>query len=466
MIAELPLLESPDTVLGVLNAIPCGVVVVDRERHIRAANDAFRRAVGMPDGDWGGSCQGAVLGCVNATGDHAHHDAELSPECQACDLRRLAMSALDGKDQVHGATTLEIVVGGSLTQVRLEMTALPLNLAGQEFAVLIVENMTELEGLRLHPLEGAEFGIVGQDPAIRDLMDLVRQVAPMDVPVLIQGESGTGKELVAHAIHRLSARSHELMVPVNCGALPDGLLESELFGHVRGAFTGAVRDKKGRFELADRGTIFLDEIGELGPGMQVKFLRVLQNGAFERVGSEHTVTVDARLVCATNRDLASDVETGRFRSDLYFRLCVVPITVPPLRERASDIPALAEHFLKRTEASTAMRDLESMLAPETVDLLCRYKWPGNVRELENAIRFATIRAHGGVIQPEHLPATLRGKTDRRVLAPAVGQHVDLTVEKVRQALITTDGNRSRAAKVLGVSRATLYRFFDAHRGEL
>jgi len=465
MIAELPLLESPDTVLSVLNAVPCGVVVIDRDRHIRLANDAFKRAIGVSNGGWSGSCQGAVLGCVNAVGDHVHDD-ELSPECQMCDLRRLAFSALDENRRVHGATTLDVVIEGSITQLRLEMTALPLNLAGEDFAVLIVENMTELEVLKPTAPIGTDLGIVGQHPAIRELADLVRQVAPMDVPVLIQGESGTGKELVAHALHRLSARSHELMVPVNCGALPDGLLESELFGHVKGAFTGAVRDKKGRFELADRGTIFLDEIGELGPGMQVKFLRVLQNGAFERVGGESTMKVDARLVCATNRDLAADVASGRFRSDLYFRLCVVPITVPPLRERASDIPALAEHFLKRRNLTGAHRDTESMLAPETLDALCRYRWPGNVRELENAIRFAIIRSRGGVILPDHLPVTVRGSAGLRVLAPSTHLRTDLTVERVRLALVTTDGNRSRAAKALGVSRATLYRFFDAHPDEL
>ncbi len=465
MIAELPLLESPDTVLAVLNAIPCGVVVIDRDRHIRAANDAFKRALGVSNGDWGGSCQGAMLGCVNATGDHAHHAGALSPECRTCDLRRLAFSALDDNRRVHGSSTLEVVADGRITQLRLEMTALPLNLAGEDFAVLIVENMTELDVLHPRELAGAEFGIVGQDPAMKELINLVRQVAPMDVPVLIQGESGTGKELVANALHRLSPRSHELMVPVNCGALPDGLLESELFGHVKGAFTGAVRDKKGRFELADRGTIFLDEIGELSSGMQVKFLRVLQNGTFERVGGESTVKVDARLVCATNRDLAGDVAAGKFRSDLYFRLCVVPITVPPLRDRASDIPALAEHFLKRVDLTGARHDVESMLAPETLDVLCRYSWPGNVRELENAIRFAVIRARGGVIQPDHLPATLRGSRDRRPPAPSTRNRTGLTTDGVKQALVTTDGNRSKAARVLGVSRATLYRFLGAHENE-
>jgi transcriptional regulator with GAF, ATPase, and Fis domain len=283
----------------------------------------------------------------------------------------------------------------------------------------------------------------------------------MDVPVLIQGESGTGKELVAHALHRLSDRSDRMIVPVNCGALPDGLLESELFGHMRGAFTGAVRDKKGRFELADGGTLFLDEIGEIGPAMQVKFLRVLQDGGFERVGGERTINVDVRLVCATNRDLAAEVQAGRFRADLYFRLFVVPITVPPLRDRPTDIVPLAEHFMRRARGDGGPARGDARLSREAVDALRRYRWPGNVRELENAVRYALIRSRDGVIRLADLPPVVCGDTDT---AGSGARHPrsGLTVARVRDALVEADGNRSRAARLLGVSRATLYRFLDAH----
>jgi len=255
----------------------------------------------------------------------------------------------------------------------------------------------------------------------------------------------------------VSDRHEGLMVPVNCGALPEELLESELFGHVRGAFTGAHRDRQGRFELADGGTIFLDEIGELSPAMQLKLLRVLQDGSFEPIGSERTTAVDARVVCATNRDLQAEVAEGTFRSDLYYRLCVVPITVPPLRERASDIPPLAEHFLARFAREHP--DLNATLAEEVVETLQAHRWPGNVRELENAMRYAAIHARGGVIECRHLPPSLERPCDgSRVGRPPI----TLDPQSVRHALRECDGNRSDAAERLGVSRTTLWRYLKAH----
>ena len=288
-----------------------------------------------------------------------------------------------------------------------------------------------------------------------ELFETIRQVGPLDVPVLIQGESGTGKELVANALHERSRRTDGLLVPVNCGALPDGLLESELFGHVKGAFTGAVRDKRGRFQLADRGTIFLDEIGELSPQMQVKFLRVLQNGTFERVGDENTVEVNARVICATNRDLESEVEAGRFRADLFYRLCVVPITVPPLRVRKDDIANLAEYFLKK--ASREADRLHPGIAEEAIETLKMHHWPGNVRELENAIRYAAIKSQGLPILSKHLPPQVSACAPAK---PSPTRNRKLDEEIVKDALEVTKGNKSEAARHLGVSRATLYRFLN------
>jgi len=306
-------------------------------------------------------------------------------------------------------------------------------------------------------------------------------VAASDYPVLVTGESGSGKELVARAIHEESRRKGGPFVPLNCGALPDHILESELFGHVRGAFTGAVNSRKGRFELADGGTLLLDEVGELSAVFQVKLLRVLQEKRFERVGGEKPITVDVRVIAATHRDLRDMVQRGAFREDLFYRLCVVPIVLPPLRKRREDIPALVEQILVdiERESGTAVPPL----ADETMDLMLLYSWPGNVRELINALRFASVRSGGEPIALKHLPAEVQeaGWNDPPEAAgagvaaeprqpdapagsaPSPSRRVEkLTVEAVQQALAETGGNKVRAAKLLGVGRATLYRFLGRH----
>ena len=301
-------------------------------------------------------------------------------------------------------------------------------------------------------------GLIGRDAKMLDIFDLIRQVADSNVPVLIQGESGTGKELVAAAIHNRSARANRLFVPVNCGALPESLLESELFGHVKGAFTGAIRDKKGRFELADGGTIFLDEIGDISPAMQVRLLRVLQEGRFERVGGERTIQADVRVVSATNKDIARELTDGRFREDLYYRLSVLPIFLPPLRERRNDIPLLVDHVLRQALKDAGREPVT--IAPETLDVMMSYDWPGNVRELQNWIQFALVKCRADVIRPEHLPTFRMGV--QTPVAPRRRRKLD--VHSVRSALDHTDGNKLEAAKLLGVSRATLYRFLDETEG--
>jgi PAS domain S-box-containing protein len=244
-------------------------------------------------------------------------------------------------------------------------------------------------------------GIVGRDPLMRDVFKTIRELSGIKMPVLISGESGTGKELVARALHTQGPRAMKTFVPVNCGALPENLLESELFGHVRGAFTGAIRDKKGRFELADGGTLFLDEIADMPKSLQVKLLRVLQEGHFERVGAEKTISADVRIISATNRDLERAVEKGDFREDLYYRVRVVPIVLPPLRERRGDIPLLVEHFLEQA-AREGQRS--KGVAKDVVAAMAEYPWPGNVRELQSALHFALVKSQGQQIQRVHLPA--------------------------------------------------------------
>jgi len=299
-------------------------------------------------------------------------------------------------------------------------------------------------------------GIIGRTKEMQELFDTILELADVNIPVLIQGESGTGKELVAAAIHNKGLRAKKPFVPLNCSALPEGLLESELFGHVKGSFTGAVRDKKGRFELADGGTLFLDEVADLPKVVQAKLLRVLQEGSFQRVGDEKTITVDVRLISAANRDLKQEVKKGHFRDDLFYRISVVPIYMPPLRDRKNDIPLLLEHSLKQAVEEGQFNE---GISKEALGVLIDYPWPGNVRELQSAICFALIKSKGKEILPDHLPVELNQyKCERNYRGPSC----KLREENVRTVLIQTGGNKSRAAKLLGIGRATLYRFLSEH----
>jgi two-component system response regulator AtoC len=302
--------------------------------------------------------------------------------------------------------------------------------------------------------------IEGKSQRMLDVYKLVARVAPSTATVLVTGESGTGKELVARAIHHRSPRADKPFVPVNCTALSESLLESELFGHARGAFTGAVTAKRGLFETANGGTLFLDEIGDMGPKMQSQILRVLQDGEMRPVGGTEAMRVDVRLVCATNRDLEAEVKAGRFREDLYFRINVVTVRMPPLRDRAGDIPILVRHFINKI-ARREGRALASV-SPEALEVLCHYGWPGNVRELENAIERAVAVAKGNVVLPSDLPAEVYGGASVSLAniiddRPTLGE-----LEKRYIALVLTEcgGNKKRAAEKLGIDRRTLYRAIE------
>ena len=297
--------------------------------------------------------------------------------------------------------------------------------------------------------------IVGTSKEMRDVYEQIAQVAPSGATVLIRGESGTGKELVAHAIHYNSPRSSKPFVKVNCAALPESLIESELFGHEKGAFTGAVARKRGRFELAEGGTLFLDEIGDLSPAMQVKLLRALQEREFERVGGTETIKVNVRLITATNVDLEQAVSDGRFRSDLYYRLNVFSIYLPPLRERKTDILLLADHFLEKYGRQNGKR-IKRISTP-AIDMLMTYHWPGNVRELENVVERATLVCEGNVIHGYHLPPTLQtaegsGTVTKMSLDQAVNA---FEKDMIQDALKTTRGNRARAARLLDTTERIL-----------
>jgi Nif-specific regulatory protein len=322
----------------------------------------------------------------------------------------------------------------------------------QEKAQLVDENAS----LKRELQKKYDFrNIVGTSKEIRDVYEQIAQVAQSGTTVLVRGESGTGKELVAHAIHYNSNRSARPFVKVNCAALPESLIEAELFGHEKGAFTGAISRKKGRFELAEGGTLFLDEIGDLSPAMQVKLLRVLQEREFERVGGTETIKVNVRLIAATNVDLEQAVQDGRFRSDLYYRLNVFSIYLPPLRERKPDILLLADHFLEKYARQNA-RQIKRVSTP-AIDMLMSYHWPGNVRELENVIERACLVCEGNVIHGYHLPPTLQTAEGSNTLnALSLEQSVArFEKEMILDALKTSRGNRARAARILDTTERIL-----------
>ncbi|MDG5469532.1 sigma-54 dependent transcriptional regulator [Deltaproteobacteria bacterium IMCC39524] len=296
--------------------------------------------------------------------------------------------------------------------------------------------------------------MVGSSDAMQKVFDVVRRVAPTEAGVLITGESGTGKELIAKAIHQGGGRSKEPFVAINCAAIPANLLESELFGHVRGAFTDAVRDRVGKFEQADGGTLFLDEVGEMPLELQPKLLRVLQEMEVEPIGGK-VRSVDVRIIAATNQDVELAIEEGRFREDLYYRLAIIPIELPPLRERLDDIPLLIEYFLKRFSDGAPIS-----VSPAAFECLKAYTWPGNVRELQNAIERLVVLSHGDVVEPEHLPTKFRAaptaKRSRVVELPPEGYSLEtLEREVVVQALERNDWNQTRAADFLQIPRHTL-----------
>lgn len=302
--------------------------------------------------------------------------------------------------------------------------------------------------------------LVGRTDAMRRVIELIRKVAPTDSTVLLLGESGTGKEVVAHTLHRLSRRQDKVFVAVNCAALPDTLLESELFGHARGAFTGAEQDKKGLFEAADGGTIFLDEIGDMAAITQAKVLRVLQSGEIRRVGSTVPRRVDVRVIAATNRDLTEAVKRLEFREDLYYRLNVIQIRIPPLRERMDALPALVAHFVARCNTMYG-REVRGV-SDEAAAYLRQYPYPGNVRELESIIAHAVIMTEGDWIRPQDLPDQMRRDIAARPALiyredTSIASLAEMEAQQIRRALKVLKGNQSRAAKQLGVSRSTLWR---------
>jgi two-component system response regulator HydG len=336
-----------------------------------------------------------------------------------------------------------------------------------EKASLVAENRA-LRAQLAELSQPTQGGLLGNAPAFRAVLDTLAQAAPTAATVLLQGESGTGKELAARLVHDLSPRASGPFVPIHCAAIPETLLESELFGHERGAFTGAVARKEGRFERAHGGTLFLDEVGEMSPGAQVKLLRFLQDGVLERVGGNEPIRVDVRIVAATNKDLAAEVKAGRFREDLFYRLDVVSVRLPPLRERREDVPLLASAFLRRLAESTGKA--VSGMTPAALAALERYGWPGNVRELLHAVERAVVLTRGEVVDLPDLPEPIRLAAPAPPAPPQAGGPAIVVplgtpldeIERlvIRRTLEHTKGDKNLAAQILGIAARTIYRKLD------
>ncbi|MBI4877934.1 MAG: sigma 54-dependent Fis family transcriptional regulator [Acidobacteria bacterium] len=364
----------------------------------------------------------------------------------------LAVNGLSADERalVHGD---EIRIGGTLFLYLAYEAETP-----ADFRLQREIERLELENRRLQAAAHVDHDMVGDSPAIRAVCQFIAQVAPTDSTVLICGESGTGKELVARAIHRNSRRAGKPFVAINCAAITETLLESEMFGHEKGSFTGAVAQKRGKLEAADGGTVFLDEIGEMVPALQAKLLRVLQEHEFERVGGTCTVCSDLRIIAATNRDLADEARRSAFRQDLYYRLNVVRVTMPPLRDRRADIPLLAQYFVRKF-ARRSSRPVAG-LSPEARDRLMGYDWPGNVRELENSIERAIVLGSTEFILPEDLPETLFEEADSRPGAPLAPFHEAVNEAKKQAILRAFDqagGSYTECARRLGLHPNYLHR---------
>jgi two-component system response regulator HydG len=366
---------------------------------------------------------------------------------------RQAILPIDYGDQILGALVVACSGACGCDLKELELAGMILNQSAGVInrAILHEESVYELQ----RKLEGSwDFlGIVGKDPKMQVVYKLIEDIARTDATVLIQGESGTGKELVARAIHQASDRADKPFVVINCSAYPDTLLESELFGHEKGAFTGAIRQKAGRFEQADGGTVFLDEVGEIPLPAQIKLLRVLQTQSFERLGGERTLKVEVRILAATNKELVKEVQKGSFREDLFYRLNVIPITLPPLRERRNDIPLLANHFLGRF-ASQQQKPIQEF-SPEAMRVILDHSWPGNVRELENSVEHAVVLAKARRVEVTDLPSSVR-----KPEAQPLGEVSSLMEESERvlleKVLSECSWNKKKAARRLGIGRSTLY----------
>jgi len=433
----------------VVDTIQDGVMIVDTSGTIVSVNRGFEQITGYPQGEiLGKPC--SVLNCNTC-------DIERQAQgCHWCALfREGAMSRRECVLLRKDGSYVHVVKNASVLKDQKGEVSGAVETITDISDLLAKE--TQIESFRRElKSEDRCFGMVGNSAPMQRVFDLIADAAKSDAPVIIYGESGTGKELVARAIHENGQRGSKPYVKVNCAALNESLLESELFGHVKGAFTGAHKNRAGRFVAAAKGSIFLDEIGDMPIATQVKLLRVLEEKVVERVGDNHSIRIDARVISATNQDLKALVGQRAFREDFYYRINVIPIQVPPLRHRIGDIPLLAESFFRRVSLKSGKK-IEG-ISNEALELLMQYPWPGNVRELKSAFEYAFVSCHKAMIMPHHFPPDI-ARRDSVVETPVQTETQtidDIKRQRLADALSQTGGNQSRAARILGISRTSVW----------
>ncbi len=429
----------------ILNCISDGVLTVDLNGRINFVNRAMQELLGYPESALiGKRCENFVRSNICATED--------------CILRR----TLAKREKLSNYESFVENKNGRRIPVNIN-TDLLFDITGNLIGIVeVFRDISQLKELKERLTDVYHFNnIVTKDRRMKEIMAILPSVAQTKSTVLVEGESGTGKELIARAIHNNSQRKDKPFIAVNCAAIPDTLIESELFGHVKGAFTGAYQDRIGRFELANHGTIFLDEIADMSLATQAKLLRVIQDEKFERVGGTKTIAVDVHIIAATNKSLQKEVREGRFREDLYYRISVFPITLPPLRERREDIPLLITHFIEKLNKE--MGKTIDNIAPQTMKVLLNYFYPGNIRELRNIIEHAFICSKDNTVLPEHLPRELIREEGRMNIPTTVTSSLD-NVEKewILRMLEKTGWKYTEAARSLGISRTTLWRKLKAY----
>lgn len=415
-----------------------GIIVADSSGDVLYANPAVDNLLGVP---------GKELKNIKRLGE-IHLQKE---------LLRAALEAgeVDAAGQPSGNfVQFEERMQDATTTRFLEFNSGLIKLPGSDDKIRLVIIRDKTQERHLEAVLSDSTGLVTQDPKMVEIIDRIHQIAPTNAFVLLQGESGTGKTQLARLIHRLSNRSNKPFVEVNCAAIPETLIESELFGHVKGAFTGAIQDRPGRFQAADKGTLFLDEVGEIPVNLQAKLLKVLQDQSFEMVGSDKSVNVDVRVICASNSNLREAVDSGKFRADLYYRLAVIPISVPPLRERPGDIPVLIEHFCNSLSARGYPSDIQCN--HDAMRMMMDYPWPGNVRELANAVEHGIVCAIEKMVTPMSLPQDVRNYSANSTLLQK-GASDEEQKQQIISALHQANGNRAVAATLLGIDRTTLWR---------